>query len=110
MPASTPPIRLIVNPSAGGGKARRLAPQAEATLRGHGLTVRRDDTRDLAHARSLAVEAARAGETVVVLSGDGAVGAIADALRDIPGAVLGVLPGGRGNDLARVLGISDDLR
>jgi YegS/Rv2252/BmrU family lipid kinase len=33
------------------------------------------------------------------------VGAVADALRDIPDAVLGVLPGGRGNDLARVLGI-----
>ncbi|MDQ6811358.1 MAG: hypothetical protein M3Z95_05620, partial [Actinomycetota bacterium] len=32
----------------------------------------------------------------------------ADVLRAAPGAVLGVLPGGRGNDLARVLGISDD--
>jgi YegS/Rv2252/BmrU family lipid kinase len=29
-------------------------------------------------------------------------------LRAIPGAVLGVLPGGRGNDFARVLGIADD--
>jgi YegS/Rv2252/BmrU family lipid kinase len=104
------PIRLIVNPSAGGGKARRLAPDAEAALRAHGLSVRREDTRDLEHARALAVAAARAGETVVVLSGDGAIGAIADALRDVPGAVLGVLPGGRGNDLARVLGVSDELR
>ena len=46
----------------------------------------------------------------MALSGDGMVGAIADALRAVPGAVLGVLPGGRGNDLARVLGISDDPR
>jgi YegS/Rv2252/BmrU family lipid kinase len=36
------------------------------------------------------------------------IGAVADVLRDIPGAVLGVLPGGRGNDLARVLGIPRD--
>ncbi len=104
---STPAARvcLIVNPAAGGGKAGRLAPRALEELRRHGLAVRRADTRDLAHARELALAAARAGETVVVLSGDGAIGAIADALREVPGAVLGVLPGGRGNDLARVLGV-----
>jgi YegS/Rv2252/BmrU family lipid kinase len=110
VPAPAPPIRLIVNPAAGGGKAARLAPQAEDALQARGLTVLRSDTRDLEHARELAVQAARAGETVVVLSGDGAIGAVADALRAVPGAVLGVLPGGRGNDLARVLGIPEDLR
>jgi YegS/Rv2252/BmrU family lipid kinase len=108
-PAQAAPICLIVNPAAGGGKARRIAPQAEQALRGHGLQVRRADTRDIADARELAVDAARAGETVVVLSGDGAIGAIADALRAVPGAVLGVLPGGRGNDLARSLGISQEI-
>lgn len=105
MPA---PICLIVNPSAGGGRAGRLAPSVEGALRRHGLKVRRVDTRDLDHARALGVEAARAGETVVALSGDGMVGALADSLRAVPGAVLGVLPGGRGNDLARVLGIDED--
>jgi YegS/Rv2252/BmrU family lipid kinase len=70
--------------------------------------VRRVDTRDLDHARELALEAASAGETIVALSGDGMVGALADALSHLPGAVLGVIPGGRGNDLARVLGIPDD--
>jgi YegS/Rv2252/BmrU family lipid kinase len=102
------PVCLLVNPSAGGGRSARLAPEMERTLRGHGLTVRRVDTRDLDHARSLAREAAAAGETVVALSGDGLVGILADELRGIPGAVLGVLPGGRGNDLARVLEIPAD--
>lgn len=102
------PICLIVNPSAGGGKAGRVAPEVERTLRGHGLQVRRVDTRDLDHARALAKDGATAGETVVALSGDGMIGVVADALRQIPGAVLGVLPGGRGNDLARVLGIPQD--
>ena len=36
------------------------------------------------------------------------VGAVADACARFPDAVLGVLPGGRGNDLARVLGIGQD--
>jgi YegS/Rv2252/BmrU family lipid kinase len=102
------PVCLIVNPAAGGGKAGRLGPELERTLREHGLEVRRAQTRDLEHARELARHAASAGETVVALSGDGMVGAIADVLRAIPGAVLGILPGGRGNDLARVLGISED--
>jgi YegS/Rv2252/BmrU family lipid kinase len=102
------PVCLIVNPAAGGGKSGRLGPELERALRGHGLSVRRVETRDLQHARELALEAARRGETVVALSGDGMIGAISDALRPVPGAVLGVLPGGRGNDFARVLGISND--
>jgi YegS/Rv2252/BmrU family lipid kinase len=102
------PVCLIVNPAAGGGKSGRLGPQLERTLREHGLLVTRVETRDLPHARELAVEAAGRGETVVALSGDGMIGAIADSLRSVPGAVLGILPGGRGNDLARVLGIPDD--
>jgi YegS/Rv2252/BmrU family lipid kinase len=102
------PVCLIVNPAAGGGKSGRLGPVLERRLREHGLTVTRVHTRDLQHARELALEAANRGETVVALSGDGMVGAIADALRTVPGAVLGILPGGRGNDLARVLGIPDD--
>lgn len=105
MPA---PVCLIVNPAAGGGRAGRLAPAVEQALRGHGLSVRRCDTRDLDHARELGTQAARAGETVVALSGDGMLGVLADALQAVPGAVLGVLPGGRGNDLARVLGIPED--
>jgi YegS/Rv2252/BmrU family lipid kinase len=102
------PVCLIVNPAAAGGKAGRLGPELERALSHRGITVRRVQTRDLDHARELAQDAAGRGETVVALSGDGMVGAIADAMRQIPGAVLGILPGGRGNDFARVLGISQD--
>jgi YegS/Rv2252/BmrU family lipid kinase len=102
------PIRLIVNPSAGGGKAGRVLADVLVALEGHGLQVCSELTRDLAHARELAREACLAGETAVCLSGDGMVGAVADVLREFPDALLGVLPGGRGNDLARVLGIPAD--
>ena len=105
MPA---PVCLIVNPAAGGGKAGRLAPDVERALHAHGLTVHRGDTRDLEHARELARAGVGSGETIVALSGDGLVGVLADTLRALPGAVLGVIPGGRGNDLAHVLGIPDD--
>jgi YegS/Rv2252/BmrU family lipid kinase len=101
-------VCLLVNPTAGGGRAGRVAPEMQRGLEAQGLTVRRVDTRDLDDARSLAVEAAIQGEAVFALSGDGMVGAVADALRAVPGATLGVLPGGRGNDLARVLGIPQE--
>jgi YegS/Rv2252/BmrU family lipid kinase len=60
------------------------------------------------HARELAVAAHTAGELPVTLSGDGLVGLVAGALAGRPGAVMGVLPGGRGNDFARVAGIPAD--
>jgi len=100
--------RLIVNPAAGGGRAGRAAPDVERRLRELGLDLTRADTHDLEHARELALEAAAGGEIVISLSGDGLVGALADALRNVSDSTLALLPGGRGNDLARVLGIPED--
>ena len=102
------PVLLLVNPSAGGGRAGRLASDVLERLRGEGLQARSELTRDIAHARELAHSAALAGEVVACLGGDGLFGAVADRVREVPGAMLAVLPGGRGNDLARVLGIGQD--
>jgi YegS/Rv2252/BmrU family lipid kinase len=101
-------ISLIVNPSAGGGRAAKLLPKVQARLRLLGVEHHTELTRDLPHAQELARAAAAAGEPAVVLSGDGLVGAVAHVLRGHPGAVMGVLPGGRGNDFARVTGIPLD--
>jgi YegS/Rv2252/BmrU family lipid kinase len=102
------PACLLVNPSAGGGRAARALPDVEAELRRLAIAFRTEQTTSLEHARGLASTAAAAGETVVTLSGDGLIGSVVGALRHVPGSVLGVLPGGRGNDLARVLGIPRD--
>jgi YegS/Rv2252/BmrU family lipid kinase len=65
-------------------------------------------TESVRHAKELAVAADEGGETAVPLSGDGLVGAVAAALRGRDGAVMGVLPGGRGNDFCRTVGIPRD--
>ncbi|MGZ6642145.1 MAG: diacylglycerol/lipid kinase family protein [Solirubrobacteraceae bacterium] len=101
-------IALIANPAAGGGRAARLLPGVVERLNSLGVTVRAEVTRDLPHARELAGEAARDGETVVTLGGDGLVGAVAGAMRTVPGSVMGVLPGGRGNDFCRMTQIPLD--
>jgi YegS/Rv2252/BmrU family lipid kinase len=95
---------LIVNPSAGGGRAGRALAAVRAELTRLGLEHRVQTTRSLDHGRELCEAAIGAGETAVAFGGDGLVGAVADALKHSDG-VLGVLPGGRGNDFARVLGI-----
>jgi YegS/Rv2252/BmrU family lipid kinase len=97
-------ISLIVNPSAGGGRAGRALADVRAELARHNIEHHLETTQSLDHARELAVAAATAGETAVAFGGDGLVGAVAGALKHSTG-VLGVLPGGRGNDFARVLGI-----
>jgi YegS/Rv2252/BmrU family lipid kinase len=97
-------LALIVNPSAGGGRAGRALPDVEAALRERQLEHHVERTRSLEHARELGHAAADAGETAVAFGGDGLIGAVAGALKSNDG-VLGVLPGGRGNDFARTLGI-----
>ena len=98
---------LLVNPSAAGGRALRALPRVVAELDRLGATHRTVETRSLEHAAEEATGAAAQGETVAALGGDGLVRPIAGALRH-SGAPLAILPGGRGNDLARVLGIPDD--
>jgi YegS/Rv2252/BmrU family lipid kinase len=102
-------IALIVNPSAGGGRVGRVLPDVRAGLDELGLEHHVESTRSLEHARELARAAAGAGEVAAALGGDGLIGAVADALQEA-GGVLGVLPGGRGNDFARVLGIPLEAR
>ena len=101
-------IALLVNPNAGGGRAGRLVPEVEAALRDLGFDFHTEHTASLEHARGLARAAYDEGRTVVTLSGDGLIGSVAGILRDCPNAVLGVLPGGRGNDFCRVVGIPRD--
>jgi YegS/Rv2252/BmrU family lipid kinase len=101
-------MRLIVNPSAGGGRAAKLLPRVEAALRARGVAFRVDRTESLAHARELARAALADGGVAAAMGGDGLLGAVAGELRGTDG-VLGVVPGGRGNDFARKLGIGPDV-
>jgi YegS/Rv2252/BmrU family lipid kinase len=97
-------LQLVVNPAAGGGRATRLLPGVEAALRatGHDLVV--TPTTSLEHADELTAAAVADDRVVVAMGGDGIVGRVAGAVAAADG-VLGVLPGGRGNDFCRAVGI-----
>jgi YegS/Rv2252/BmrU family lipid kinase len=101
-------VTLLVNPASGGGRALAVLPGVQRALRAAGVDTQITHTESLQHARELAQAAVAAGRVPTTLSGDGLVGAVAGALADVPGAVMGVLPGGRGNDFARAAGIPLD--
>jgi YegS/Rv2252/BmrU family lipid kinase len=97
-------LAVIVNPTAGSGRALDALPRIRSELERLGADFQVIETRSADHAREEGAAARERGDVVGALGGDGLVGTLAGVLcgGDSP---LAVLPGGRGNDLARVLGI-----
>jgi YegS/Rv2252/BmrU family lipid kinase len=101
------PLTLLVNPASAHGRTLKLLPAVEQELDERRIPFRVERTRGLEDGVERALAAIEAGEVPVVISGDGLVGAIGGAMAGSE-TPLGIVPGGRGNDLARVLGIPDD--
>lgn len=103
--SSQPKLKLFVSALSGKGRALRRAPKVAALLRSQGwnvdvrVTHRSDDPAALA--------AACTNHWVAVLGGDGYIARIATQVGARGGVVI-PLPGGRGNDLCRCLGIGTD--
>ena len=95
---------LLANPSSAGGRGIELLPRVERAFTERGLERRTVRTRGIEHACAEALAGAGEGEIPVVMSGDGLVGQVGGSLAGSQ-APLGIIPAGRGNDLARVLGI-----
>lgn len=101
------PLTLLVNPASASGRALKRLPQVEAALDAQRAPFRVQHTKGLEHGVEQALRAIEAEEVPVVLSGDGMIGAIGGAMAGSE-TPLGIVPCGRGNDLARVLGIPED--
>jgi YegS/Rv2252/BmrU family lipid kinase len=101
------PLTLLVNPASAHGRTLKLLPAIEQELDQRRIPFRVERTRGLDDGVERALGAIEANEVPVVVSGDGLVGAIGGAMAGSE-TPLGIVPGGRGNDLARVLGIPDD--
>ena len=114
-----PTIHLVVNPSAGRGRARRLLPRVHNTLADavpDGRVVVHIAT-DYADARKQSLRAVRETtpalhgrrDALVVMGGDGmahlGLNACAEARTDGLDVPLGVIPAGTGNDFCRGVGI-----
>jgi YegS/Rv2252/BmrU family lipid kinase len=98
---------LLVNPASAGGRALKALPTVHAVLDELAAEHRTVTTRSIDHAYEEAVRAVGEGETIVALGGDGLLRPLSGALKGTESA-LAIVPCGRGNDLARVLGIPED--
>ena len=98
-------IVILLNPNAGGGKARRVIQTVIEVLRCGGAAAEVRESRSGEHLVQLAREAAaQQPDILVAAGGDGTVHTILNGIFPT-GVPLGIIPIGRGNDFARGLGI-----
>jgi diacylglycerol kinase (ATP) len=103
-------LKLIYNPYAGRGRARRQVAFAEEHLRSRGARVDLESSTDPEDLVRIAAESSRAGyDRVVIAGGDGSLN-LAVREFDLERGTLGIIPTGSGDDFARVLGIPRDVR
>ena len=107
VPAPRTPL-FIVNPIAGSGHAHGIVPRLEAWLREQGIEARLIETREPGHAERLAAAATDLGhDRVIAVGGDGTIQEVLNGLlasgvgADGGPPAMGLIPAGRGNDLAR---------
>ncbi|MBM4047752.1 MAG: YegS/Rv2252/BmrU family lipid kinase, partial [Planctomycetes bacterium] len=101
-------IALIVNPTAGRGRAATAAAEAAEHLRAAGLDVRAHATAGRGDGERLARDAGDV-RAIVAVGGDGTFNEVLNGVggRDVP---LGLIPVGTANVLARELGLPLDVR
>jgi len=98
----------IVNPAAGGGRINKIQEKLKVLLREKkidGEFVKSIGKNDSYKIAKLAVR--RGFTNIVAVGGDNTVSEVVNALIDAPNSVLGIIPIGTTNTLARVLGILD---
>ncbi|MCY3871329.1 MAG: diacylglycerol kinase family lipid kinase [Gemmatimonadetes bacterium] len=100
---------IIANPVSGRGRARRTGERVADLLHERGVYVDLMMSGAPGDCERLAREAlARGVRQVAACGGDGTVHEVVNGLANSD-AILGVVPCGRGNDLARALGLSSDV-
>lgn len=95
---------FLVNPLSGGGAAPGAVVPVARILREAGARVDVTYSPGPRESRGLVEDAVDRGDVVVAVGGDGMLSSIAGRVAALDGT-LGIVPAGRGNDFARMLGL-----
>jgi diacylglycerol kinase (ATP) len=108
-------VRIIANPHAGGGRARREFPAIRTACERAGLSCELAETTCPGHASALARAASADGvDLIAAVGGDGTINEVAQAYvgqdgRPVIGPELAIIPLGTGGDFRRSFGWEQDL-
>lgn len=103
-------VKAIINPISGVGSKRKIPRMLEEVYSEKGYVFSVDFTEYAGHASELTQKALDDGYSyIIAVGGDGTVNEIAQAMLHTD-AVLGIIPKGSGNGLARELHISMDVK
>ena len=101
--------KFIVNPIAGGGRAKALMPRIEAVFNDTGAEFDIYTTNGPQDAIKAAAEAAANGfDIVVAVGGDGTVNEVLNGIAET-GAALATVHGGKGNDFATAINMPGSI-
>lgn len=102
---------FIINPFAGQGKAAKLIPEIEAALKGTKHKYSIYQTKAAGDGERFVRETCGAGHAVrfYVCGGDGSFHEAVNGAKGFPGAEIGLLPVGTGNDFVRNFGKKADF-
>lgn len=109
-------FHLLVNPTAGSGKGKRIGEKIKRYLEQKGKTVHLHESQYAGHTSKLAAEMAHQirltksqNSLIVVIGGDGTINQALQGLGEKYATTpLGFVPSGSGNDFARGVGISSN--
>lgn len=109
-------FHLLINPTSGSGKGKRIGEKIKLYLAQNGKTVHVHYSQYAGHTKKIAAELAQKmmaqpsrDALMVIIGGDGSLNeALIGLGEDYPDIPLGFVPSGSGNDFARGVGISSN--
>lgn len=106
-------IYFIVNQTARTGKSRQVWAEIRTILKEKNVDYKAFRTKYKGHATELARQISNLPEAsirLVIVGGDGTINEVVNGIQNFDRVLLGIIPAGSGNDFARGIGITKNIR